>query len=51
MAEWFKALVLKTRDLATGPGVRIPLLPYFPFWTDGAEADISNSTVGSKRGE
>jgi hypothetical protein len=27
MAEWLKALVLKTRDPETGPGVRIPLLP------------------------
>ena len=28
MAERLKALVLKTRDLVTGPGVRIPLLPF-----------------------
>ncbi len=29
MAEWFMALVLKTSDSETGPGVRIPLLPSF----------------------
>ena len=27
MAEWLKALVLKTRDLERGPGVRIPFPP------------------------
>ena len=27
MAEWLKAPVLKTGDLETGPGVRIPLSP------------------------
>ena len=31
MAEWFKALVLKTRGPATVPGVRIPLLPPVGF--------------------
>lgn len=29
MAEWFKALVLKTRDSLRGPGVRIPPSPVF----------------------
>lgn len=32
MAEWFKALVLKTSDPERGPGVQIPLLPQSVSW-------------------
>ena len=39
MAEWFKALVLKTRGPARGPRVRIPLLP--PY-----EVTMSKHPVG-----
>ena len=41
MAEWFKALVLKTRDPEMDPGVRIPLLPKESdlFWRDGRVAE------------
>jgi hypothetical protein len=41
MAERFMALVLKTSDSETGPGVRIPLLPGFL---------LELSTAGSEPG-
>ena len=33
MAEWLKAPVLKTGNTERYSGVRIPLLPFFPFRT------------------
>ena len=37
VAEWLKALVLKTRNLETGSGVRIPSLPPFASRKDFCE--------------
>ncbi len=35
MAEWFKAVVLKTTVAATSPGVRIPLAPLKTAYLQG----------------
>ena len=45
MAEWLMALVLKTRDLETGPGVRIPLLPPTTLGCSVPEASTWNDNA------
>lgn len=49
MAEWFKALVLKTNVLSKIPGVRIPPYPNFDWLNSiiGNVLDCKSYDIGS----
>ena len=49
MAEWSKALVLKTRDSLRGPWVRIPLPPHELREGGGSGAGFLRSDERSKK--
>ncbi len=48
MAEWFKAVVLKTTDGATRPGVRIPLPPPHYLPSTSKKIQKASSDKGSR---